>query len=279
MHKSEEHVKSSLISKFEEADMRIPLHVLDSIDVLNCICVVISSDTDVIVTLLYHMKRFLNQGLKELWVRAGVGDTSRYIPIHVLHDRMGGDLCSVLPAVHSLTGCDITSKVGTKKSALKAHPEKVLKQFGVLPTLTSANVRDAEQYLVMVLRPKSEAVNFSEMRVETFHFTKSMSHQNLPPTSNGLLPHIKRSFYNTFNIIHALDASPVTLNPVDYGFVQDGDILTPETAWNTLDSRWTVICNCRACTKSTCACRTAEISCTNFCRCKIAPTNICKNPL
>ena len=103
MHKSEEHVKSSLMSGFEEADMRIPLHVLDSIDVLNCICVVISSDTDVIVTLLYHMKRFLNQGLKELWVRAGVGDTSRYIPIHVLHDRMGEDLYSVLYSLRDVT--------------------------------------------------------------------------------------------------------------------------------------------------------------------------------
>ena len=99
-------------------------------------CVVITSDTDVIVALLSHMPMFLRKGLEELWIRAGVGENTRYVPLHTMNGKLGNDLCRVLPALHSLTGCDITSKVGTKKSALKANPERLLMHFGKLPTLS-----------------------------------------------------------------------------------------------------------------------------------------------
>jgi len=42
------------------------------------------------------------------------------IPIHVLAEN----LCQVLPAVHVLTGCDYTSKIGTKHAALMTNPEQ-----------------------------------------------------------------------------------------------------------------------------------------------------------
>ena len=60
--------------------------------------------------------------MEELWIKAGRANTTRYIPLHLLYDRMGSDLCSVLPALYMLTGYDYTSKVGTKKSALISEP-------------------------------------------------------------------------------------------------------------------------------------------------------------
>ena len=66
---------------FEEADFRITLHVLESVKEGHTICVVISSDSDVIVTLLHHMPVYVQQGIKELCVKAGVGDnTSLFTP-------------------------------------------------------------------------------------------------------------------------------------------------------------------------------------------------------
>ena len=56
-----------------------------------------------------------------MWVRAGRGTTTRVVPLQILHTRLGSDdLCTVLPALHSLTGCDATSNIRTKKAALKA---------------------------------------------------------------------------------------------------------------------------------------------------------------
>ena len=242
---------------------------------------VITSDTDVIVALLYHMPVFLRKGLEELWVRAGVGETTRYVPLHTMYEKLRHDLCRVLPAVHSLTGCDITSKVGTKKTALKANPERLLRHFGKLPTLSQPTIRDAEQYLVKVFRPVSKAKNFSAMREEVFHHTKGTSHHNLPPTSQGLLPHIKRSYYNAYSIMHALEMDnehTISLRAKDFGYKYEKDHLVPETSWKSLEPHWTVVCSCTACARATCLCRAAETRCVNFCHCKTALPLSCKNP-
>ena len=62
------------------------------------------------------------KGTGELCVQAGRGTKPRVAPLHILHARLGSDdLCTVLPALHSLTGCDITSNIGTKKAALNAE--------------------------------------------------------------------------------------------------------------------------------------------------------------
>jgi len=89
------------------------------------------------------MPVFFQHGIEELWVRAGVGDTTRYVPLHILFQRLGGSLCAVQPAVHSLTEYDITSKVGTKKAALKAEPQKLLKRFRSSPSLFPPILKNA----------------------------------------------------------------------------------------------------------------------------------------
>ena len=93
------------------------------------------------------MPTFVHHNIEELWVKAGIGDTTCYVPLHTIFKCIGKDLSSVLPAVHSLTGCDITSKIGTKKSALKAEPKKYLKCFGISPILSQIVLQDAELYL------------------------------------------------------------------------------------------------------------------------------------
>ena len=78
----------------------------------------------VIVTLLFRVPNFLQNGLGELWVQAGRGTTTRFVPLHILHARLGSDdLSTVLPAPHSLTGCDITSNIGTVKPLIVNTPD------------------------------------------------------------------------------------------------------------------------------------------------------------
>ena len=55
-----------------------------------------------------------------MWVQVGRGNTTRNIPLHKLAMLHGKDLCSVLPALHHLSGSVYTSKVGTKLSECKA---------------------------------------------------------------------------------------------------------------------------------------------------------------
>ena len=41
------------------------------------------------------------------------------MPFHDLVEKISNDIIEILPAVHALTGCDTTSKIGTKEAALK----------------------------------------------------------------------------------------------------------------------------------------------------------------
>ena len=63
-------------------------------------------------------------------------------------------------------------------------------------------------------------------------------HQNLPPTSQCLEPHIYSAFFNVYIIMHVLDAQMHVktgdLHPVDYGFTLDNGHLLPSTCWKTL---------------------------------------------
>ncbi|KAG1651918.1 hypothetical protein GQR58_026646 [Nymphon striatum] len=183
IHHSTEHYMQRLGSTVEEADLRIPMHVLDCCRAGYKTCVVISNDTDVIVA---------------------------------------------------------PFKIGTKKAALKANPETHLQGFGTSPP-SVAVIQHAETYLLHVVDNRSKSRSFDQLRTQLFHFSKSASHQNLPPTSQGLKPHIYRAFYNAYITMHVLDRQlnvrTEDLNPVDYGFrLEDGQLL-PSTSWKTLEAR------------------------------------------
>lgn len=220
----------------------------------------------------------MRNGLKELWVKAGVGESVRFVPLHTLYDRLGADLCSVLPAVHSLTGCDIASKVGTKHAALKADPVKNLRNFGTDVEIDQDTIKIAEKYLVQTIKRNADLENMNDLRSYLYHQSKVKSHRDLPPTSHGILPHIKRAFYNSHCIMHsiAINTNP-SLMPDYYqwGFVMEEDVVVPEVNWRVLEEKWTIVCSCSKCARSSCPCRVEGVKCTNFCKCM---KKQCKNP-
>ena len=66
--------------------------------------VILSGDTDVMVLALYFNTDLKTNHLRELWMHAGVGDSTQCNPLHLISERKQ-ELCSVLPAIHILTGC------------------------------------------------------------------------------------------------------------------------------------------------------------------------------
>ena len=83
-NQGEKHVLEHLQLEYEEADFRILLHVLDTLKTGHKRYVIVSNDTDVVVGLLYHMPLFLQHNLEELWVKAGIGDTTHFVPLHTI---------------------------------------------------------------------------------------------------------------------------------------------------------------------------------------------------
>ena len=91
-----------LRTNVEEADVRIIPHAMHTVRGGKKYIVVLSSDTYVLVLLVYYWRELNREGLAELWIKAGVGNSTSYIPIHILAKKTGCSLCQVLPAVHTL---------------------------------------------------------------------------------------------------------------------------------------------------------------------------------
>ena len=98
----------------------------------------------------------------ELWMRKSASDI---IPIHTLVGKLGATK-DVLLAAHFITGSDVTSRIGTKLSALKAQPEKRLSKFGQHLPPTTQSFKLAGEYLVKVLEPKSKCKTLDDLQCE-----------------------------------------------------------------------------------------------------------------
>ena len=191
----------------EEADARIIPHAMHAVRSGIQRIVALSGDTDVFVLLMHYWGILHSEGLKEFWVRAGVGDTTRYIPVHILAPRIGQELCYLLPLVHTLTGCDYTSKVGIKYAALNVNPSEYLRNFDSGQSCTDDFVASCEAYLVQVLKRNTTCTTIDQLRNYIYHHSKGVSLDQLPSTSHAIEQHIRRAY--------------VLCN------LSDGDIITP----------------------------------------------------
>ena len=230
-----------------------------------------STDTDVLANALYHNYTcWQNNGLKELWILYGVGKTERYIPLHCLtsDSTLTDSVLSTVPAIHCLTGCDTTSKISTKPTAIKvaeACAAEYLMDFGKQP-LTEDMERHAEMYLVRTLG--SDLHTMDELRFYQYHHKKIRSFQDLAPTSSTIRLHIKRSYLQCFKWMNALHTVQ-ELDPLSYGYVEkDGQLIPKILDCEPEPEDFPKPCVCQKCfADKTCACRARKIKCCQFCKC------------
>lgn len=268
------HEMPELHSQLQEADERILLHISNSLkNGINCV-VVHSPDSDVIILLLCHFSHFQTNGLNQLWVKCGVGNSTRFMPIHIMAPQHG-KLCSVLPAVHHLTGSDYTSKVGTKAAALKVNPQTFLSKFGhsVDEPELSKNVLKAESYLVQVIKPGTTAQTMNELRGHFYFHCKSV----LPPTSKAIKPHILRACLATWNMLRVFEPHNASPDPTLFGYVLKDYFLVPVIGSNPLPETYTIRCRCKTCVRDSCACKQKSVLCTRFCNCSLQEEGMCRN--
>ena len=229
--------------------------------------------SDVVVLGLHYWSLLKGHGLKELWIRTGVVNSTRHIPLHTLADKMNPDICKVILPVHHLTGCDSTSKLGTKAASLKAEPAQHLQEFGKDPS--NIDFGAVEQYLVNVLKSGTVCQTMDQLRYYLYHHSKKTI-VDLPPTSRSLKGHILRAFYGMYLQLHCLDN--VELSPCEFGLCQDDGALLPDRQQALLPDDFPMPCNCTTCGTKRCPCRQNEIKCCCYCRCQ-ATGKGCRNPV
>ena len=172
-------------------------------------------------------------GLQELWLVRNSGVRRSILPLHDICSALGNDLIKCLPAVHTLTGCDTTSKIATKYAALntirKLGNYSLLLDFNS-PRLTEGIIQLAEVFLVKCLKPTTGVETFDDLRVTAFSSNAlKMDFEKTPCTSTNARKHILRAYYQLQLWIQApfRDATSL-MNAEAYGFERRDNLLLPE---------------------------------------------------
>ena len=121
------------------------------------------------------------------------------MPIHDLANDLNSDLVEVLTAIHALTGCDTTSKVGTKSRAVRegAGCYHLLYTFG-RDALSDELIADAEKFLINVWQSMMLTLSMNCILLSTMRIIWSLTlnaFRQLLITSGSNIAHISAVLY------------------------------------------------------------------------------------
>ena len=141
------------------------------------------------------------------------------------------------------------------------------------------SIAKAEEYLAQVLQRGTKCKTMDQLRTYIYHHSKGLNLDQLPPTSFAIRLHILRACYATFQMVSILSTDS-QLDPAHYGFVEEEELLMPDTAVQRIPQQYAVVCQCGKCATVRCPCRSKGLPCCKFCRCNQDPVEntACKNP-
>jgi len=188
-----------LYSTQEEADTRLLLHAIHASQ--NHSRVIIRyDDTDVMILLIYYCS--LGQLSEEVFMHAGHSGKNvtneRYVPIHTIAEKLTEDVCSIIPAVHALSGCDTNSSLhGLGKWTVYNVITKTAKDMEGL-----VHYEDRDEFLVsarrfvLLLHGKNAKCQASldDLRYHLATTTDKPANQ-LPPSEDAFEQHVLRAQY------------------------------------------------------------------------------------
>ena len=93
----------------QEADSRIVLHTACAAKKDFRQFLVLSNDTDVVMYNLAYFHVYKTMNVNKIWVKFGILENQRHIPVHQLAEILGTEKSRALFKAHILTGCDGTS--------------------------------------------------------------------------------------------------------------------------------------------------------------------------
>ena len=270
---------SSMCATHEEADTRIILHGADAAANGYDRLVIACRDTDVLL-LLVVFSEYLAQ---EIWMR--IGSTKKPSFVNIKQIVLPPNTKEGLLAFHAVTGCDSTSQFSGigKKSAWKTfvkHPS-LLYDIGTTSIPSTSTLKSAEAFVCKLYDPETEKVGIHDVRCSTFRKAKS-NLDNLPPTQDSLMLHLKRAHYQTLVWKQSLVAQPELPSPLESGWhLVETEMKPVLMTKNAISPNYIDIVSCQCkenggqCRNRHCACVKGSMACTASCRC--GGKDWCKN--
>ncbi|CAG9558496.1 unnamed protein product [Danaus chrysippus] len=111
-----------LQSNHSEADSRMFVHIFHAVRIQSAHIIIISADADVFGLAVYFWKYLENIGCLGLWFD-GSHTKKCFLGCHLAAKSLSENICNILPALHDVSGCDTTSRFGSKMQWLNAASE------------------------------------------------------------------------------------------------------------------------------------------------------------
>ena len=255
-----------------EADSRMFIHAHYAAENENVGRVIITSpDTDVVVLCLFHYS-MLN--INKLWFHTGTVKKRRFIPMHIIAEKLSEEIIRVLLAFHTLTGCDSTSApfgCGKKVAycTLKGNIERFKELSNLRARAESSNISEefmdtAIEFIYSLYDQKNRASDINSLRYK-LSVKKGLESSKLLPTKDSAILHVYSTNYAQCPFL----SLP---SPVENGWIKpDGEKLQPALMTNLPEPENLIeltFCQCRKkCINNTCHCRKANLSCIESCSC------------
>ena len=272
----------SLCSNQEEADTKMFLccqHASQFHDGETNVCIS-TVDSDVVVLAAYYKERISCN----MYVEIGSKTKKRILAMSKIHEVLGEKMCSALPSLHALTGCDSTSAffgIG-KQKAYKVVKGSIRYQE-VLAGMGEAfqfdeNVFSIIEEMVAEFYGVKSCPSINDARYRKFCTKNHVPEpQKLPPTKDELFLHCLRANYVARIWKLALVPNVLPPSPEGHGWLLKNGIL--ETKWMSQrpapDSLLEFLsCGCKksGCQNNMCVCIANGLKCTDLCSC-----NTCTN--
>lgn len=181
------------------------LHAADCCKDVHKRVMIRTVDTDVLVI---AVSLFHKIGAEKLWLEFSNGKHTTYISVHGIAHALGTEKAESLIAFHALTGCDQTSffsgrgKV-TAWETWKLFPE-ITASFKALSNTPDQRIifdvqPSLERFVVLMYDRTSTTGCVNEARKHLFA-KKGRTTDAIPPTSDALLQHVKRSAYQAGHV-------------------------------------------------------------------------------
>ena len=276
----------------EEADTRIFVHALYSVNKQGCARVVIrANDTDIIIMGIYHSSRIPD--LKELWIQKCVTSANPgvlptvYIPCNLIAELLNHkyptiDIQAVILAAYTITGCDTVSypfRIG-KKHALKValenndilEPMAAYRKPDTDLTPTAVVVNSARMFYFALYGRTDFSGTLDELRCHLF-ITKKGDLRCLPCTKDTFEHYLKRSLHQLAIYKRATEPEPLLPDPCQFGRKLEGECLISKMMTKPAKPKIVkTYCKCKnAKCGGNCPCKRAGPECNVACLCSGNP--------
>ena len=143
--------------------------------------------------------------------------------------------------------------------------------------ISSSLQESIASFVCQLYNSETHQNNVDHLRMDIFsHKTRDVD--RIPPTSDALLQHLKRSVFQASIWATSNESLLLDQNPKEYGWKEDNGKLIP--VWSTLPEAKDVFhmdikCSCKQpCSDLRCKCMKTNLNCSLLCKCQCRKWNI-----